>query len=271
MYIEINNPNDYIRNTLCNTFNNFDFSDIEVISDVVDKFQNMHNFDPKIYNMLIKSMYQCYFIERKSNNQKYKNCVDDTSIYEHISNDPYFIIEMLLEVFNFCNKSFLKRRETISKVNGYKEDLININALYIFDLLEYTRPIIKEDLLHIYYEEDSELENVSEFDRFFYTQDKVEDFIYLLYSTDIKNYFLLATQILEEGYYLLKHKCSLEKAENFDEELIKHLENTPLEDLKELMMEEEHLLSDILYYFIEYNNLSDEEQEKIKTKIKFVS
>ena len=72
-------------------------------------------------------------------------------------------------------------------------------------------------------------------------------------------------------YCFLKNKSSLEKVENFDEELIKHIENTSLEDLKQLMMEEEHLLSDILYYFIEYNSLSNEEQLKIKTKINFVS
>ena len=268
MYIKVNNPNDFVRKFLCKQFNNYDISDIESVSDIVDSFQYICNFFPKIHEFILKIMYQDYFVERKGLGQKYESCKDIDELYFKISEDPFLIVEMLQEVFNFSQSSFLQKKEKLSILNTTLKYEENINELYKLDLLQYCRKLTKEDLLCLFYDFILKYNNYDEIDREFYATDDLEDFIFELYGVDLGNYCALSNQIIEEGYYFLKNKSTVDKLRDADNDRLLFLENNKLNCLNHAMIDDDLFLSDILYYFIEFNKLSEVQQQEIKIKIK---
>lgn len=279
MEIKVINPNDYIRNLIASFLGvEEDFEEnLVVILNYLEALK-YNNYDK--YEKIIAVMYTSFWllesfdlfkIEKDEENE-YEWSVGDflefssaKDVVNYIERVPELLNEIISQTIEFNDMYPLEKRNCLIVDSETLKYIRNINPYYIFDKIEYCREYDKDYLFYLYKEKvikaismNKEIQSLK-----LVAKEQIKDFLENLREYDIYNYDSLVISIMRDFYLLEKYNLINNQCTKSNRILVSRIERTSLDNLIDLTNKDFYFLPDIISSFVELNEKSLEEQEKI--------
>ena len=273
------NPNDYIRGLIVSflgTEEHFEES-LVIIIKYLEQLR-YSNYDK--YETIIGVMYASFWLLEsfdlfqidKEEEKEYEWSVDDflefssaKDVVDYIDKVPQLLDEIILQTIYFDDMYPKEKRNSLIVDSETLKYIKNINSYYVFDELQYCREYDKDYLFYLYKKKVVDGLSINKDIQSLKLVAKIEvkEFLEDLKEYDIYNYDSLVISIMRDFYYLEKYNMINNQCTKSNRILVSRIEKTSLDNLVDLTNKDFYFLPDIISSFVELNEKSLEDQEKI--------
>ncbi len=196
-------------------------------------------------------------------------------VIKYVEKDESILIEFIESTRDIHSMFHDEKRGVYFVELSEQKNLNSIYPLHFLDILSYSRPLTKEDLIIIqrdYYENIDEIEDERKTEQDSYDQsiNHVISELLGVYAEDCYNYRDLMIDIISDYYEYVKFAIynNLNIKKEIDKKLLKSIETSSINQIINETIRDRTKLFEIVKYFIEYNHKTNGQKKAIVKNIR---